>query len=119
MFEFMVLNNELVLKSSSFIIKLDWIIVIYKLMRKIVKERFVNFLIECRVVLYDLLVYCIFVNIILKELMFFLLDVEILNITNKSFIIEYLSVFDERLLFGNKVIFYLEGFIVKVMCCLD
>ncbi|CAD6599113.1 BAH_G0002830.mRNA.1.CDS.1 [Saccharomyces cerevisiae] len=119
MLESMALNNELALKSSSPIIKPDWIIVIHKLTRKIVKERSVNSLIECRAVLYDLLAHCIPANIILKELTFSLLDVETLNTTNKSSIIEYSSVFDERLSLGNKAIFHLEGFIAKVMCCLD
>ncbi|QHS71652.1 replication factor C subunit 5 [Saccharomyces paradoxus] len=119
MLESMALNNELTLKSSSPIIKPDWIIVIQKLTRKIVKERSVNSLVECRAVLYDLLAHCIPANIILKELTFSLLDVETLSTMNKSSIIEYSSVFDERLSLGNKAIFHLEGFIAKVMCSLD
>lgn len=119
MLESMALNNELTLKSSSPIIKPDWFIVIQKLTRKIVKERSVNSLVECRAVLYDLLAHCIPANIILKELTFSLLDVETLSTVNKSSIIEYSSVFDERLSLGNKTIFHLEGFIAKVMCSLD
>lgn len=119
MLESMALNNEMTLKSSTPIIKADWLIVIQKLTRKIVKERSVNSLIECRAVLYDLLAHCIPANVILKEITFALLDVETLNTGNKSSIIEYSSVFDERLSLGNKAIFHLEGFIAKVMCSLD
>ncbi|CAI4058727.1 hypothetical protein N7582_001179 [Saccharomyces uvarum] len=119
MLESMALNNELTLKISSPIIKPDWIIVIQKLARKIVKERSVNSLIECRAVLYDLLAHCIPANVILKELTFALLSVETLNTVQKASVIEYSSVFDERLSLGNKAIFHLEGFIAKVMCTLD
>ncbi|CCH59104.1 hypothetical protein TBLA_0B02620 [Henningerozyma blattae CBS 6284] len=123
MLESMALSNEFNLKSTSPIIKPDWLNTIIKLSMKIKKDRSVPCIVECRSIIYDLLAHCIPPKIILQELTFQLLknynnsikvtDENILDIMSIS------STFDERLALGNKPIFHLEGFIAKVMLALD
>ncbi|EDO14619.1 hypothetical protein Kpol_264p5 [Vanderwaltozyma polyspora DSM 70294] len=119
MLESMALTNELQLKSSTAIIRPDWLVVILKLTNKIQRERSVSSLIECRAILYDLLAHCIPPKIILEELTFSLLKNPENSDSIKTKIIDCSSTFDERLALGNKAIFHLEGFIAKVMCALD
>lgn len=119
MLESMSLANEMQLKAITPIIKPDWMVVIINMAKKILKERSVGCLLECRSVLYDLLAHCIPANIILQELTFALLKGSSSSDKIKADIIECSSIFDERLSLGNKVIFHLEGFIAKVMCAID
>ncbi|CCF59519.1 hypothetical protein KAFR_0H01090 [Kazachstania africana CBS 2517] len=122
MLESMALSNEMQLKTSTTIIKPDWIVVVTSMANKIQRERTVGCLVECRAVLYDLLSHCIPAKTILQELTFALVNSPIPGIItqNKMIkIIDLASTFDERLSLGNKAIFHLEGFIAKCMVAID
>lgn len=116
--ESMALNNEMLLKNATSVIRPDWLIVVLKLANRILKERSVAVLAECRSTLYDLLAHCIPAKVILQELTFGLLNNKI-NDKLKLQIVHWSSIFDERLSLGNKVIYHLEGFVAKVMCEVD
>lgn len=113
--EAMALNNEMSLKSTSAIIRPDWLVVILKMANHILKDKSVSCLVECRSTLYDLLAHCIPAKTILQELAFALLK-NVNDDTLKLAIMKCASTFDERLRLGNKPIYHLEGFIAKVMC---
>ncbi|SCU92214.1 LAMI_0E09318g1_1 [Lachancea mirantina] len=113
--EAMALNNEMVLKRTTPLIRPDWIVVIIKLANKILKDKSVSSLAECRATLYDLLAHCIPAERVLHELAFALFNA-VRDTTLKAAIIKWASVFDERLRLGNKAIYHLEGFIARVMC---
>lgn len=117
-FESMALNNEMSLKASSPLIRADWLVVIIKMANRIVKERSVSSLVECRGTLYDLLAHCIPAKVIIQELTFALLDA-VRDDKHKIAVVHWASVFDERLRLGNKPIYHLEGFIARVMCEMD
>lgn len=117
-FESMALNNEMCLKSSTALIRADWVVVILKMANRILKDRSVSSLVECRATLYDLLAHCIPAKVIIQELAFALLDA-IHNDNHKIAVVQWASVFDERLRLGNKPIYHLEGFIARVMCEVD
>lgn len=119
MLESMALNNEMQLKTSTPVIKPDWMVVINKMARKIQSEKTVGCLVECRAVLYDLMAHCIPATTILQELTFALVSSTFTTDKQKMGVIEHSSVFDERLALGNKAIFHLEGFIANVMCALN
>ncbi|AET41271.1 replication factor C subunit 5 Ecym_7452 [Eremothecium cymbalariae DBVPG len=116
--ESMCFQNDLKLTDSAVLIKPDWMVVILKLANKILKERSVGSLVECRAILYDLLSHCIPPNIILHELVFGLLK-SISSTQMKLAVIEWGSVFDERLALSSKAIYHLEGFLVRIMCVID
>ncbi|QLG70371.1 hypothetical protein HG535_0A03100 [Zygotorulaspora mrakii] len=118
MMESMSLANEMQLKSTTPIIRPDWESVILKMANKIQKDRSVDCLLECRSIIYDLLAHCISAKIILQELTFALMK----NANSEKIkvdIISTSSMFDERLSLGTKSIYHLEGFIARVMCCMD
>lgn len=112
------LQHEMTLKSDTPLNRPDWQLVIHKMSRKIMKERSVGSLVECRSINYDLLAHCIPPKLILQELTSQLL-VDASSDQLKLDIIDCASTFDERLCLGSKAIYHLEGFIAKVMCAVD
>ncbi|SCU94416.1 LANO_0E06700g1_1 [Lachancea nothofagi CBS 11611] len=116
--ESMALNNEMALKTTSPLIRPDWVVVILKMTNRIVKDRSVSSIVECRSTLYDLLAHCIPAKVIIQELAFALMK-EVRSDEHRLGVITWASVFDERLCLGNKPIYHLEGFIARVMCELD
>lgn len=119
--ETMALSNDLRLKDNTALVKPDWKVVISKMGTRIIKERSVSSLIECRSTLYDLLAHCIPADTIMHELTLDLLEKlsENSNDTLKLKVVSWASVFDERLALGSKAIYHLEGFIARVMWELD
>lgn len=112
------LQNEMSLRSDTPLNRPDWQLVIHKMGKKILKERSVNNLVECRSINYDLLAHCIPAKTILHELTLQLLS-DCQSDALKLAIIDIACIFDERLCLGNKAIYHLEGFIAKVMCEID
>lgn len=126
MLESMSLANELKISASTPLIRPDWATVVIKLAAKIIKERNVKSIMECRSIIYDLLAHCIPARIILKELTLSILNqLDSLAGSSKDIskikieVLGHSSIFDERLSLGNKSIYHLEGFIAKTMCCID
>lgn len=120
-FETILMQNELIsLNSANNIIKLDWEVIIEQLSKSILTNRTVANLAKVRVVFYELLSHCIPARVILKNLLFCLIQAVGVN---KSKIVGQLvsvgSVFDERLSLGQKSIFHLEGFAAKLMVILE
>ncbi|CEP63833.1 replication factor C subunit 5 LALA0_S09e03532g [Lachancea lanzarotensis] len=116
--ESMALNNEMALKSTSPLIRPDWMVVILKMANRIIKDRSVSQIVECRSTLYDLLAHCIPAKVIIQELTLALMK-EVREDEHRLGVITWAGVFDERLCLGNKPIYHLEGFIARVMCELD
>ncbi|KAG0672270.1 Replication factor C (RF-C) subunit [Kluyveromyces marxianus] len=112
------LQNELNLRSDTALNRPDWQLVIHKMTRKIMKERNVNSLVECRSINYDLLAHCIPARTIIHELSMQLLE-DSKSDSLKLAVIDAACTYDERLCLGNKAIYHLEGFIARVMCEID
>ncbi|QEU61716.1 Rfc5 [Kluyveromyces lactis] len=112
------LQNELHLRNDTPLNRPDWQLVIHKMARKILKERTVNNLVECRSINYDLLAHCIPAKTIVHELTTQLLS-DVQSDSLKLAIIDTACTFDHRLNLGNKAIYHLEGFIAKTMCEID
>ncbi|SCU84518.1 LADA_0D02124g1_1 [Lachancea dasiensis] len=116
--ESMALNNEMALKITSPLIRPDWVVVILKMANRVIKDRTVSSIVECRSILYDLLAHCIPAKVIIQELAFALVQ-GVPKDEHKKGVIYWASIFDERLCLGNKPIYHLEGFIARVMCELE
>ncbi|AGO12946.1 AaceriADL303Cp [[Ashbya] aceris (nom. inval.)] len=116
--ESMCIQHNLKLTDASATVTPDWMLVVCRLANKVLKERTVGSLVECRGILYDLLSHCIPPDIILHELAFALLKM-VSSDSVKLAVIDLASIFDERLALGNKAIYHLEGFLAKVMCSID
>ncbi|KAH3903160.1 probable Replication factor C subunit 5 [Saccharomycodes ludwigii] len=113
--ESMAMANNLTLKDTTSVIRPDWQVVLMKMSNKIIKERNVKCLIECRSMLYELLAHCIPADVILHDLTMFIISA-LANPTIIIGVVKNASIFDERLALGSKVIYHLEGFIANVMC---
>ncbi|KAK6197047.1 DNA replication factor C [Scheffersomyces amazonensis] len=119
-FETLSIQSETISLSpnSLSVLKLDWEVIIKNLSITIRNNRNVASLAKVRVVLYELLSHCIPPRIILKTLLFNLIET-----VNSEYVvsqlIELASIFDERLSLGQKSIFHLEGFVAKAMVAID
>lgn len=119
-FETVSMQNETIQISNPnlSVINLDWEIIIKNTSLTILKTRSVATLAKIRVVLYELLSHCIPARLILKTLLFSL--IESLNKPQTiEEVVQIASLFDERLSLGSKSIFHLEGFVAKVMVALE
>lgn len=112
--ESMCLQNDLKLTETTTLISPDWMVVVKKLAKNVLKEHSVGCLMECRATLYDLISHCIPSNYILHELTFALL-VNMPSDALRLCVVHWASIFDERLKLGSKPIYHLEGFIARIM----
>lgn len=119
-FETLAMQNETiqVANNNLAILNLDWEVIIRNLAKSISTSRNVATLAKIRVIFYELLSHCIPPRIILKSLLFELLEL----FKNEKVIRELTdlaSKFDERLSLGQKSIFHLEGFVAKAMVAIE
>lgn len=115
-FETISMQNETInVRSDVAKIALDWEAIIRNMAISIQKNQNVATLAKTRVVLYELLSHCIPARIILKTLLFDLIDIFSNNNELVLELINQASIFDERLSLGLKSIFHLEGFVAKSM----
>lgn len=115
-FETVSMQNETIQLSTN-LIDLDWEIIIKNISRLILTNQSVANLSKIRVILYELLAHCIPARIILKTLLFDLL--ESCESNKIEDLVSIGSTFDNRLSLGSKSIFHLEGFAAKAMVALS
>lgn len=120
-FETILMQNELIAITNNdlSVITLDWEVIIKNLAKSIVSNRTVANLAKIRVVFYELLSHCIPPRIILKKLLFDLIETVNYNDSLTQNLVEIGAIFDERLSLGQKSIFHLEGFVAKSMVALE
>lgn len=120
-FETILMQSELIAINNTDLamIALDWEVIIQNLAKSIISNRTVANLAKVRVVFYELLSHCIPPRIILKKLLFNLIEVSNSNESITQSLVEIGAVFDERLSLGQKSIFHLEGFVAKSMVALE
>lgn len=120
-FETIVMQNELIniTNTSQSTIQLDWEVIIKNISGSIISNRSVANLAKIRVVFYELLAHCIPPRIILKTLLFNLIEACNNNFNSIRDLVAIGATFDERLSLGQKSIFHLEGFVAKSMVALD
>ena len=106
-------NETINVRSDVAKIALDWEAIIRNMAISIQKNQNVATLAKTRVVLYELLSHCIPARIILKTLLFDLIDIFSNNNELVLELINQASIFDERLSLGLKSIFHLEGFVAN------
>lgn len=120
-FETVLMQAELITvrDPKETFINLDWETVIQNLSKSIFSNRSVANLAKVRVVFYELLAHCIPARIILKKLLFDLIDLCQKKPKITTSLVEIAANFDERLSLGQKSIFHLEGFVAKAMLALE
>ncbi|KAK9463058.1 P-loop containing nucleoside triphosphate hydrolase protein [Lipomyces oligophaga] len=92
----------------------DWEVVISSIANDLIKrERNAQLLLQIRARFYDLLSHCIPATVILKSLLFDLLD--LVDEMLKSHIIHWAAFYEHRIHIGSKVVFHLEAFAAKMM----
>jgi len=96
------------------IAKPDWETYCYKVADMIIKDQSPSQVMEIRAKLYELLSHCIPATVILKTVADKV--IEKVDDTIKADIIHWAAIYEVRLRVGNKKIFHLEAWIVKVMC---
>ncbi|KAL7665401.1 AAA+ ATPase domain-containing protein [[Candida] zeylanoides] len=120
-FETIAMQNESINPSSSqdsAVVKLDWEVIIEQMGKSILANRTVANLAKVRVVFYELLAHCIPARVILKKLLFCLID----GVSRNELVRDLVAVgsqFDERLSLGQKSIFHLEGFAARAMVVVE
>lgn len=102
------------LQNKTTVIKPDWQVVIDGIADSIVKEQTVQRVHKARTDFYALLSHCVPGTVILKNLLFALLQ-RVSNADKVTKIIEAAAVADHRLHLGSKEIFHLESFVTHVM----
>ncbi|EGW33642.1 DNA replication factor C [Spathaspora passalidarum NRRL Y-27907] len=118
-FETLTMQNETIKPETNLsIINLDWEVIIKNIANNIKTARNVATLAKIRTVFYELLSHCIPARIILKTLLFNLIEI-IPDVRVVQELVNLASVFDERLSLGQKSIFHLEGFVAKSMVTID
>lgn len=118
-FETILMQTESInCNSKNPAVNLDWEVIIKNISSSIYSNKSVSNLAKIRVVFYELLAHCIPARIILKTLLFDLIETcnDAKQVTE---LVDIASTFDERLSLGSKAIFHLEGFVAKAMVCLD
>ncbi|RLV93619.1 Replication factor C subunit 5 [Spathaspora sp. JA1] len=118
-FETLCMQNETIKSDTNLaIINLDWEVIIKSIATKIKTSRNVATLASIRTIFYELLSHCIPARIILKTLLFKLIENNS-NVKVVQELVNLASTFDERLSLGQKSIFHLEGFVAKSMVAID
>lgn len=118
-FETISMQNETIQTSSKSFVTLDWEEIIKNLARSIISSKTVANLAKIRVVFYELLSHCIPARLILKTLVFDLVQLLQSQPVAVISLMQLAAVFDERLSLGQKSIFHLEGFAAKAMLALS
>ncbi|KAG7191926.1 Replication factor C (RF-C) subunit [Scheffersomyces spartinae] len=119
-FETISMQNETIpiTNNSGPQLTLDWEIIISGIADAVLKSRSVATLAKLRDAYYELLAHCIPAKIILKTLLFNLIEkLGDSNVVPK--LVELASDYDERLSLGQKSIFHLEGFTANAMVALE
>lgn len=120
----LTLENMAVLKNFDLsgndinVMKPDWLMCIDKICLLAVKNSTVETILTIRGIFYDLIAHCIPADLILQRIIMWVLENgEFMNIKPNAIIkiIEYGSIYDERMKLGSKDIFHLEGFITKMI----
>lgn len=93
--------------------KPDWEVFISQIAGMIIQEQSPSKLLEVRAKLYELLTHCIPPNLIVKTLLFKLL--ERIDDGMKSELVYWAAFYEHRLRTGSKAIYHLEAFVAKVM----
>lgn len=114
-FETILMQNA-VIQPSSTKIDLDWETLVNSIASDMLKNPSVTTLSKIRVTFYELLAHCIPARIILKNLVFALLNARNDKVGE---LVEIAATFDERLSLGSKLIFHLEGFAANAMMALS
>lgn len=121
-FETIAMQNETVTVSeqnATNVISLDWETIIRSIASLVVSSKTVATLAKIRVTFYELLSHCIPARIILKRLVFYLIEAVNSDPKHTLDLVQLAAVFDERLSLGQKSIFHLEGFAAKAMVALS
>lgn len=117
-FETILMQNQTIqIGAANSIVKLDWEVIIEQLAKSISSNRTVANLAKVRVVFYELLSHCIPARIILKKVLFSLLQIVPKSVV--PVLVTIAATFDERLSLGQKSIFHLEGFAAKAMVAIE
>mgnify|MGYP001218684373 CR=1 FL=1 len=120
----LTLENMAVLKNFDLsandvnVMKPDWLMCIDKICLLAVKNSTVETILTIRGIFYDLIAHCIPADLILQRIIMWVLENgDFMNIKPNSIIkiMEYASIYDERMKLGSKDIFHLEGFITKMV----
>lgn len=112
-----IINNSPANSQQLSLIALDWETIIKNIAHTIKSQRNVATLAKIRATFYELLSHCIPAKIILKTLLFHL--IEGYNTQLVSQLVSTAATFDERLCLGQKSIFHLEGFVAKSMVAIE
>ncbi|CAI8507626.1 unnamed protein product [Hanseniaspora opuntiae] len=113
-----ILKNFDLAGNDVNVMKPDWLMCIDKICLLAVKNSTVETILTIRGIFYDLIAHCIPADLILQRIIMWVLENgEFMNIKPNAIIkiIEYGSVYDERMKLGSKDIFHLEGFITKMI----
>ncbi|KAK9247249.1 P-loop containing nucleoside triphosphate hydrolase protein [Lipomyces tetrasporus] len=95
----------------------DWEVVVNSIVDIVIQERNATGILKARTKFYDLLSHCIPAGIILKTLLFKLLDR--VDAGLKPEVVYWAAFYEHRLHQGSKVIFHLEAFVAKFMRILE
>ncbi|KAK9386205.1 P-loop containing nucleoside triphosphate hydrolase protein [Lipomyces mesembrius] len=95
----------------------DWEVVVNGIVDVIIQERNAPGILKARTKFYDLLSHCIPADVILKTLLFKLL--ERVDTELKPEVVYWAAFYEHRLHQGSKVIFHLEAFVAKFMRILE
>lgn len=117
-FETLAMQN-LVLTAQMPVVTLDWEVIINNIARDIRNEQSVKLLARIRSSFYELLSHCIPAKVVLKTLVQRLVELFVNNTPLVVTLMEQASIFDERMLLGQKPIFHLEGFVAKAMVAIQ
>ncbi|CAI5756329.1 unnamed protein product [Candida verbasci] len=119
-YETLAMQSETInISSNQQLINLDWETIIKSMAKDITTSRNVSTIAKLRTTIYELLSHCIPARIILKTLLFDLVDLHHENNKLVEEVVSTGSIFDERLSLGTKSIFHLEGFIARSMVVID